>query len=393
MGWNDPGNDDKKGNGNDPWGKENGPPDLDEALRQLQRKVAMMFGGGKGGSFDGKGSKRGSFGIFFIAAIIIGIYILSGIYIVQPYEEAVVKRFGEYNRTETSGPHWIPLLIESRTILNVEEVKNFEIEDQMLTKDENIIQAAIAVQYRIENPKDYLFNLTDPDQTIRQVSESALRSVVGQSTLNEVLTSGRSDVARRVREQVELNLKEYGAGLLVADLALLRTRAPQQVKDAFDDAIKAQQDEERFKNEAYAYANQIIPIAEGKAKRVIEEAEAYKEQQILKARGSTARFEQLYPEYKRQPEILRDRLYLETLEEVYQKTNKVIIDVDGGNNLMVLPLDQIMRNQAARAAADQVEQKVKELNLSSNSQSSYSDKSTRTGQRPGYDDINRFSRG
>lgn len=392
MGWNDPGNGDKKGNGNDPWGKENGPPDLDEALRQLQRKVAMMFGGGKGSGFNVQGGKNNFFGFFFIGAIILIIYILSGIYIVQPYEEAVVKRFGQYNRTEQSGPHWIPLLIESRTILNVEEVKNFEIEDLMLTKDENIMEAAIAVQYRIDNSENYLFNLTDPDQTIKQVAESALRSVVGQSTLNEVLTSGRSDVVRRVREQVERNLNEYQAGLLVADLALLRTRAPQQVKDAFDDAIKAQQDEERYKNEAHAYANQIIPIAEGKAKRVLEEAEAYKQQQILKANGSTARFDQLYPEYKRQPEILRDRLYLDTLEEVYSKTNKVIVDVDSGNNLMVLPLDQIMRGQTA-LNDNKLETKDLRLSSTETSPSTFSSNSSRPEQRPSYSDANRYSRG
>ncbi len=390
MGWNDPGNGNKNGNGNNPWGNDKGPPDLDEALKQLQRKVAGLFGGGSGGQFDTGGGKSGGMAVWFIGIIVLAVYVLSGIYIVQPYEEAVIKRFGKYERTEGPGPHWTPRFIESRTILNVEEVRNFEIRDQMLTKDENIIKAAIAIQYKIHDSKAYLFNVIGPDVTISQVAGSALRSVVGQSTLNEVLTSGRTEVTRKIREQVEHTLNEYGVGLIVSDLAMQRTSAPDEVKASFDDAINAQQDEERFKNEAQAYANQEIPLARGQAKRIYEEAEAYKQQKILEAKGRTARFEQLYPEYKRQPEILRDRLYIDTLEEVYAKTNKVIVDVDGGNNLMVLPLDQITRQGVKLADVASAAENYAKANQSSNTSLAKVEKSSR-GARPRYDDVNRYS--
>lgn len=386
MGWNDP--DKKNGNGDDPWGKNSGPPDLDEALKQLQRKVAGLFGGGRNGQFEFKDNKRSSMGMWLIGALILVVYILSGIYIVQPFEEAVVKRFGSYVRTEGPGPHWIPWFIETRTIVNVEEIRTTEHGDQMLTSDENIIFAKMAVQYRINNSRDYLFNIVNPDTTIKQVSESALRSVVGQSTLNEVLTSGRAEVTEKVREQVQTILNSYGSGLLISDLAMQQTRAPEEVKEAFDDAIKAQQDEERFKNEAQAYANQRIPIARGKATRILQEAQAYKEQQILKAKGETARFEQLLPEYKRQPQVMRDRLYLDTLEEVYSHTNKIIVDVDGGNNLMVLPLDQIAK--AARNNTNS-EEDVTLSNIEIPTQPSrQASSSSRNSIRPSYDDINRY---
>lgn len=387
MGWNDPGNKDKNGNGEDPWGKDSGPPDLDEALKQLQRKVAAMFGGGRGGQFEFKGRKRSNFGMWLVAILVAIVYVLSGIYIVQPFEEAVVKRFGQYSRTEGPGPHWIPWGIETRTILNVEEVKTTQHGDKMLTSDENIVSARIAVQYRIRNSKDYLFNVIDPDITIRQVAESALRSVVGQSTLNEVLTIGRTEITQKIREKMTSIINNYGVGLEISDIAMQQTKAPEEVKDAFDDAIKAQQDEERFRNEAQAYANQRIPVAQGKAKRILQEADAYKQEQILKAKGETARFEQLLPEYKRQPKIMRDRLYLDTLENVYAKTNKVIVNVEGGNNLMVLPLDQIASR--TRTLPDTDSSYDLSLNDKMNEPTPQVTPGRSTG-RPTYEDISRY---
>ena len=351
MAWNDPKN--KNQNGQDPWGsKDNGPPDLDEALKQLQRKIAGLFGGGKGKVFEGEGyANKGGFGFWMIAVILLAAYVLSGIYIVQQYEVAVVKRFGKYERTEGPGPHWVPRFVETTKIINVDEVKTSKHEGQMLTKDENIVHAEIAVQYRIANAKDYMFNLVDPDITLRQAADSALRGEVGQSTLNEVLTSGRAEVTQRIRKQIETILKNYNSGLEVSDLLLQQTKAPDKVKDAFDDAIKAQQDEERFVNEAQAYANRQIPIAEGHATRILQEADAYKQQQILIAKGSTARFEKLLPEYKRQPQILRDRLYMDTLEAVMANTNKILVDVKDGNNLMMLPLDKMMQPKTTQEEA------------------------------------------
>ncbi len=388
MAWDDPGKKGSNGNGQDPWGKNGGPPNLDELLAQLQRKIAGLFGGGKGSSFDiqGNGSGKSSLGMWLVIAIVAIAYILSGIYIVQPAEVAVIKRFGAYVRSEQPGPHWIPLLVESKRIINVDEVKTTNHGGQMLTKDENIVDVKIAVQYRIENPKDYLFNVIEPEFTLRQVSESALRSVVGQSTLNEVLTSGRTEVTENIRKQVEQIIASYELGLEVSDLAMQQSKAPDEVKEAFDDAIKAQQDEERFVNQARAYLNERVPVAEGKAKRIIQEATAYKEQQVLLAQGETARFNELLPEYKRAPDILRDRLYLDTLEHVFAKTSKVMVDVEGGNNLMVLPLDQLTKRNPEEV------QSVAKLMPSVEELSQYRPTPTESNQRrtrPTYNDLSR----
>jgi len=270
------------------------------------------------------------------------VYLLSGIYIVGPAEEAVVLRLGRYVGTVLPGPHWIAPFIERKEIVNVQEVKTSKHGGQMLTKDENIVSAEIAVQYRIHNPKDYLFNVVHPERSLQQVSESALRAVVGQSTLNEVLTSGRSGIGTEIKRQVQQNLNNYHSGIEISDLAMQQTKAPEEVKAAFDDAIKAQQDEERLVNQAQAYAHKILPIAEGHAKRTFEEARAYKERVILEAEGKTAKFAKVLPEYQRAPGVTRDRLYLDTLQEVYTNTPKVLVDVAGGNNLVYLPLDKLL---------------------------------------------------
>jgi modulator of FtsH protease HflK len=364
MSWNDSGDRDNKGKGRDPWGSkgEQGPPDLDEALRQFQRKLRGMFGkeGPKGP--DGTTpltpqSKKN--GIWLILGTLAAVYVLSGIYVIQPAEEAVILRFGRYARTEGPGPHWIARFVESKEVINVQEVKTTKHGGQMLTKDENIVSAEIAVQYRISNARDYLFNVVQPERSLQQVSESALRTVVGQSTLNQVLTSGRSEIGAEILKQVQQNLDNYASGLTISDLAMQQTKAPEEVKAAFDDAIKAQQDEERLVNEAEAYARKIVPIAEGQAIRTLEEAKAYKERVILESQGKTAKFSKILPEYRKAPEVMRERLFLETLQEVYSKTSKVMIDVDGGNNVVYLPLERILKQNgvdnilAARAKEEE----------------------------------------
>ena len=289
MSWNEPGNRDEKNKKRDPWGTQGQePPSLDEVWRRLQAKLQGLLGARqspRSHSTTPKDPTSKMFGVsLFVGLLLLG-YVLAGIYVVGPAERAVVLRLGHYVGTQLPGPHWIAPIIETKYIVNVDEVKAIKHGGQMLTKDENIVSAEIAVQYRVSNPSDYLFNLVNPVLSLKQVSESALRAVVGQSTLNEVLTSGRSEIGAEIRKQVQLNLNNYKAGIEISDLAMQQTKAPDQVRAAFDDAIKAQQDEERFVNEAQAYSLKIIPIAEGNAKRTIEEGKAYREQVILNSQG------------------------------------------------------------------------------------------------------------
>lgn len=351
MSWNEPGDRDNKGKKKDPWGRqdEEGPPNIDEALRQLQRKLRSVFGGGEGPQEPVGGQKQPGmkgFSFTLIGIVLLGIYFASGIYIVEPAEEAVVLRFGKYVDTYGPGPHWIAPFIETKEIVNVQEVKTTKHGGQMLTKDENIVSAEVAVQYRINNAPDYLFSLVQPEKSLQQVAESALRSVVGQSTLNEVLTSGRNEIRAEIHKQVQQILNNYKSGLEISDLAMQQTKAPEEVKAAFDDAIKAQQDEERLVNEAEAYSRKIIPIAEGHAKRTFEEARAYKERAILEAQGKTAKFAEILPQYQRAPQVTRERLFIETLQEVYANTPKIFVDVTGSNNLVYLPLDKMMQRKS-----------------------------------------------
>ncbi len=345
MSWNEPGDRDEKNKKKDPWGRqgEGRPPNIDEVLRQLSHKIRTLLGlkEGGGGGFKPPTSSK-TYGAALIGAIAVVVYGLSGIYVVEPAEEAVVLRFGRYVRTEGPGPHWIAPFIESREIVNVQEVQTSKHGGAMLTKDENIVSAEIAVQYRINNARDYLFNLVQPKKSLEQVSESALRAVVGQSTLNEVLTSGRSEIGLEIRKQVQQNLNKYKSGLEISDLAMQQTKAPEEVKAAFDDAIKAQQDEERLVNEAQAYSRKIVPIAEGQVKRTLQEAGAYKAQVTLEAQGKTAKFSKVLPEYRRAPQVTRERLYIDTLQQVYSNTPKVLIDVNSGN-LIYLPLDKLLQ--------------------------------------------------
>jgi modulator of FtsH protease HflK len=352
MAWNDQGDNGQKGK--NPWGGKNeGPPDLEEAIRNFQRKLTGVFGGGgngRGQSGNASAQNPKSFlGAGFISIIVLIIYVISGVYLVQPAERAVITRFGKYVRTAEPGPHWLPRFIEAKTIVNVEEVKTTRHGGEMLTMDENIVIAEIAVQYRIGDARDYLFNVVDPEKTLQKVSESALRAVVGKSTLDEVIAQGRAQVRLETQEQVVSLLDSYKAGVIVTDVTLQQTRAPEQVKAAFDDATKAQQDEERLVNQAQAYSRKIVPIAEGRAKRVYEEANAYKEQVVLMAQGETARFTKLLPEYRLAPEILRDRMYISTLEHVLSNTTKVIVDMEGSNNLVYLPIDKMVGSSSKKS--------------------------------------------
>ncbi len=363
MAWNTPGGD--SGN-KDPWGGggkkngEQGPPDLDEVVRKLQEKVTDIFGGAKKGGKDGGGSPirgPGLKGIGLLAVIALIVWGLTGIYIVDPAERGVVLRFGKYVDTTMPGPHWhMPYPIEKVIIVNVDEVRTVEVgyrsagtttapvprEALMLTQDENIVDIQLAIQYKVKDAQDYLFNVRDPDLTLMQATESAVREVIGKSKMDFVLTDGRSQVAADTGTLIQTILDRYQAGLIVVSVNMQDAQPPEQVQDAFHDAVKAREDEERLKNIAHAYSNDILPKARGAAARQLEEANAYKARVVAEAEGQVARFNSVLAEYKRAPEVTRERLYLDTLEAVMANSSKVMIDVDGSNNLVYLPLDKMI---------------------------------------------------
>jgi len=351
MVWDEPGN----GKNKDPWGgnsnKGQQPPDLDEAFRKLQQKLGELLGRKSGGSNSGNRSGQGSgssfqlpfAGMGAIFALIVVIYLLSGIYIVKPAEQAAVFRFGHYASSVGPGPHWIMRGVESKQIVNVDQVLNSQHKGQMLTKDENIVSVELAVQFKISNIKDYLLNVTNPVNTLEQATESAMRQVIGHSTLNDILTSGRELIRTQIKDQIEGILNQYNTGLQVLDVAMQPAKAPDEVKEAFDDAIKAQEDEQRSINQALAYEKQTVPVAEGQAQRRLAEAQAYQQQVILKAEGDAGKFLELLPEYKKAPQVTRSRLYIETVEYVLSHTSKIMVDTPKNNNAMFyLPLDKLM---------------------------------------------------
>jgi membrane protease subunit HflK len=386
MAWNEPGKGDK-----DPWGNrdDKGPPDIDEVVRKMQRKLGGIFGGG-GSTSDSDGSDGGSAGFGLILLIAFIVWVLSGIYIVDPAEKGVVLRFGQYQDVTEPGPHWhLPMPIERVEIVNVAQSRNAEIgyrsttgrsgstihsESLMLTKDENIVDLKIEVQYKVKDAAYYLFNVRNPDLTLRQMTESAVRETVGQSDMDFVLTEGRSEVASRTGGKLQGMLDDLQTGLEVTSVNMIDVQPPEQVQSAFADVVKAREDEVRQKNEAEAYANDIVPKARGGAFRLIQEAEAYKSQIIARAEGDTSRFLQVMTEYEKAPNITTERLYLDAMESVYTRSQKVMVDIDeGSNNMLYLPLDK-MRSMAP----------IIQNNSSSNNMKNYpsSSSSSSMGQRP-----------
>jgi len=297
-------------------------------------------------------------GLSFIALVLLVIWALSGIYIVDQGKQGVVLQFGAFNTITDPGPHWYPRFIQSVEIVDVEQVRSVNLgripdEALMLTQDENIIDIKFTIQYKVKDPRDYLFNVRDPDATLRQVTESAVREIVGKSKLDFVITEGRQDVALRAETLIQDILDSYKAGLLVVKLNMQDAQPPQQVQAAFDDAIKAREDEQRQINEAEAYANDIIPRARGGAARRIQEAEAYREEIVQIAQGESERFLKVLAEYNKAPKVTRERLYLEAMESVLSNSNKVMIDVKQGNSLMYLPIDKMMQSQSRQSTSRQ----------------------------------------
>jgi len=342
MAWNEPG-----GSGNkDPWGSrspEQGPPDLDEIIRRFQRKLAGLFGGGS--SSGGKGNAFGGIGLIIGALVLL--WGLSGLYFIKEGNRGVVLEFGAYKETTGAGMHWYPRFIQSVQKVDIEAIRSIDLgvnstsESLMLTQDENIVDIKFTAQYKVSDPRDYLFSVTDPKETLQQAMESAIREVVGKSDMDFIITGGRGEVVVQAQKLMQEILDKYHTGLMVTSLNMQDAQAPQQVQGAFVDAIKAREDEQRLKNEAEAYSNDILPKARGQAARIEEEASAYKEQVILQAKGETERFLKVLAEYKKAPNVMRDRLYLDSMESVLSKSSKVIVDTKGNNNLIYLPLDKI----------------------------------------------------
>jgi len=352
---------------NDPqWGKRpgrEGPPDLDELWRNFNRRLDGLFGRRGGGSGDGErppstGRRFGGAGL--LAALIVVVWLVSGFYIVYEGHRGVVLRFGKFQEITMPGPRWhLPYPIETAEVVNISGVRTVEVgyrnnikskvlkESLMLTDDENIVDVQFAVQYVLKSPTDYLFNSRVPDDAVLQAAETAIREIVGKSSMDFVIFEGRAEVAARARKLMQEILDRYGTGISVSTVTMQNAQPPEQVQAAFDDAVKAGQDRERQKNEGQAYANDVIPKARGAAARLVQEAEGYRQRVIEQAEGDAAYFRQLLAEYSKAPQVTRERLYIEAVQQVLSNTSKVLIDQKGGNNLLYLPLDRIMQMTGA----------------------------------------------
>ncbi len=359
MAWNEPGG----GRDNDPWGGKNqGPPDLDEALKKLQERLNSLFGGGNGGGQGGSGGVTLGMGsIGALALLALAVWALFGFYQVDQQERAVVLRLGVYQQTVMPGLRWAPPLIDDVNIINVTKVRAAASRGQMLTEDENIVDISVSVQYTVSDPANFLLKVKRPELSLEHALESALRHVVGSTKMDQVITEGREQVAVDTQERLQNYLIAYQSGIQVAKVNIEDAQPPSQVQDAFDDVTRAKEDRERLKNEAEAYANGIIPEARGAAQRQLEEAQAYKEQVIARAQGEAQRFTELVAEYKKAPKVTRERLYIDALQELYSEANKVMVDVEGGNNMMYLPLDKLVNQRSAARPTRNQEIDMREL--------------------------------
>ena len=351
---------------NDPrWGQKNdGPPDLDELWRRFNRKFGSFGKGGANGSSSGGQGRVPPVGGGIVVLIAILIWIASGIYIVDASERGVVFRFGKYLETTQPGPHWhIPWPVGSREIVNVSEVRTIEIgyrnnarnkvpnEALMLTEDENIVDLQFAVQYVRTIPEDYLFFNRDPDMAVKQMAESAIREIVGKSKMDFVLQEGREEIAISARDLMQTVLDRYKTGISVSQVTMQNAQPPDQVQAAFDDAVKAKQDQERQKNEGQAYYNDVVPKAQGTAARLAQEAEAYKGRVVAAAEGEASRFESVLSEYQKAPKVTRERMYLESMQSIYTNTTKVFVDQKSNSNLLFLPLDKLIGGVGNRTSS------------------------------------------
>lgn len=365
MSWNEPGGDKK-----DPWSgrnDKNNPPDLDEVVRSLQEKFSRLFGGSGGSEGNGDSSNPPNNispqkSIVFVLAAALILWAISGAYTVDEGTRGVVTRFGAYVSTTQPGLNWhIPAPIEQVQIVNIEQQRFIEVgyrsgggqatgsvpkEAMMLTRDENIVDVRLAVQYQVKDAKDYAFNVLDPASTLKQVTESVERGVIGHSDMDFVLTEGRTEIVQEIKTEVQTVMDAYKTGILITSVNLQDAQPPEQVQGAFVDAIKSREDKQRLINEAEAYSNDVVPKARGAASRIVQEAEGYKVKVIAQANGDVSRFTQLLTEYKKAPAVTKQRMYIEAMESVLGRSNNVLVDVKGGNNILYLPLDKLTNRPA-----------------------------------------------
>lgn len=360
-------NDDKRPNG--------GPPDLDQLWRDFNQRFSRLLGkkndGGNSGNSDGgdykkDGGKGAGIGAGIIAAIVLCLWLASGFFIVQEGQTAVVLTFGKYSYTTMPGFNWRwPYPIQSHEVVNLSQLRTVEIgyrasarnkqarEALMLTDDENIIDIQFAVQYKLKSAADWIFNNSDQEEMVRQVAETSIREIVGRSKMDYVLYEGREKVALDVGQLMQQILDHYKSGVQVTNVTMQGVQPPEQVQAAFDDAVKAGQDRERLKNEGQAYANDVIPKASGAASRLMQESEAYRSRVVATAEGDASRFKQVLTEYQKAPAVTRDRMYLDTMKQIFSNTTKVMVDTKAGNNLIYLPLDKLIAQTASDSAKQQ----------------------------------------
>jgi len=337
MAWNEP------GPGRDPWNqggggnrRGDGPPDLDELLKRL--KARLSGSGGRGGA--GAGLPKGL--ISLVVVLVLGLWMLTGFYVVDEQERGVELLFGEYQSTKDPGLRWHwPRPIGSVEVVNVTSVRQINDRATMLTRDENIVDIELTVQYRVSSPEDFLFNVADPEMTLQQATKAAVRETVGQSDMDFILTAGRDVIADTTKQRLQASLDLYKTGIVVNEVNLQQAQPPQEVQAAFADAIKAREDQQRLINEAEAYANSRLPQARGQAARTVEQATAYRDQVVARSEGDASRFDQLLTEYHKAPQVTRERLYLDAMSDVLDSTKKVVVDVDKGSPMFYLPLDKL----------------------------------------------------
>jgi membrane protease subunit HflK len=351
MPWNEPGG----GSDKDPWSKGSSKGGKANNIEDISKKMNEKLGGifGKSGGDSGEGPSMTTLGL--IALLALFAWLATGFYTIGAAEQGVEFRFGAYKRLTEPGWHWqFPSPIESVEIVNVDKAREAEDDNiHMLTKDENIINLSVSAQYKVKDVKDYLFNIIKPDferdqpqGTLYQVMRSALREVAGRNTLDMILTENRASIASETQKEMQNILDQYGSGLELIKVNLTNATVPREVKEAFDDVNKAREDLERYKHEAETYAKRVVPVAKGKASRLLENASAYKSRIVARSEGDASRFSQLVTEYRKAPEVTRKRLYLETIEGVYKNSKKVLIDTKSGNNMLYLPLNQLQGSTA-----------------------------------------------
>lgn len=355
MAWNEPGG---NSNNQDPWGgrkggDRKGPPDLDEAFRKLQESLNGLFGGGKKRGGDDGAGKGGGFGLLFIGlAVLAAVWLYSAVYVIDEQEQAVVLRFGKYYETVGPGLNIYFPPIDRKFQENVTRERAYSKQGQMLTEDENIIEVPLTVQYKISNLQDFVLNVDQPEVSLQHATDSAVRHVVGSTEMDQVLTEGRELMASEVRDRLQRFLDTYRTGINVTQVNLQSAAAPREVQDAFDDVIRAREDEQREKNQAETYANGVVPEARGQAQRLIEDASGYRDEVVSRATGEADRFTALVAEYRKAPEVTRERLYLDTMQELMSNSSKVLVTGDKGqNNLLYLPLDKMIDGRSSAGAS------------------------------------------